>query len=157
MKYQKLAASIASLVDEFQTQGPLAMLNVARAIPLATAAGVTSPLVDVFLRCKEATDLSTLAGVEVHQDKGKVRTARVALDQIEALTEHAGVSRISAARRLRPLDLASAKVQLPVFRSANPGRTGKDVVVGIVDSGIDAAHSAFAGRIRSIWDQSITG
>lgn len=157
MKYQKLAASIASLVDELHTQGPLAMLNVARAIPLATAAGAASPLVDVFLRCKDKADLSTVAGVEVHQATGKVRTARVALDQIEALTEHAGVSRISAARRLRPLDLASAKVQLPAFRSANPERTGKDVVVGIVDSGIDAAHPAFAGRIRSIWDQSITG
>jgi hypothetical protein len=33
MKYQKLSASIASLLDDFQTQGPLGMMAVPHAFP----------------------------------------------------------------------------------------------------------------------------
>lgn len=31
------------------------------------------------------------------------------------------------------------------------------MIVGVVDSGIDANHQAFAGRLLSIWDQTISG
>jgi subtilisin family serine protease len=35
--------------------------------------------------------------------------------------------------------------------------SGAGVVIGIVDSGIDASHPAFRGRIHSIWDQLLPG
>ena len=40
-----------------------------------------------------------------------------------------------------------------VAKIAAGKRGGKGVVVGIIDSGIDGSHPAFAGRIHSFWDQ----
>jgi subtilisin family serine protease len=34
---------------------------------------------------------------------------------------------------------------------------GKNVIVGIIDTGIDASHEAFSGRILRIWDQQLRG
>ncbi len=159
MKYSRLSASLAALIDDFQNQGPHAMMATARAVPLSSSPTGGAPLVSVFIHCKERTDLSGLGGVRVHQPTGKVRTAHVPLDQLEDLTDHAGVTRVAAARLLEPLlDVASAKVQLPAYRAADPlKRTGKGVLIGIVDTGIDTTHAAFAGRILSIWDQTMAG
>ncbi len=35
------------------------------------------------------------------------------------------------------------------------GLTGKGVIIGIIDSGIDTTHPAFTGRILRIWDQTL--
>ena len=50
------------------------------------------------------------------------------------------------------MDVAPSKVQLPQFRQ-NTGLTGKGVIIGVVNSGIDAQHPAFAGRILRIREQ----
>ena len=44
-----------------------------------------------------------------------------------------------------------------VTYKSRTSRDGSGVVVGIVDSGIDASHAMFANRIHSIWDQLIQG
>ncbi len=33
---------------------------------------------------------------------------------------------------------------------------GEDVVVGVIDTGIDATHPAFAGRVKAVWDMTQT-
>jgi subtilisin family serine protease len=158
MKFARLSASLAALYDDYQTQGPHVLLATPRAVPLAAHVGGVAPLVNVFVHCREQTDLSDLSGVAVHQETGKLRTARLPLDCLEKLADHTGVTRLRAARTLRPLDLASARVHLPAYRAASPGnRTGKGVLVGIVDTGLDVGHTAFAGRVLSIWDQTMTG
>jgi subtilisin family serine protease len=45
---------------------------------------------------------------------------------------------------------------LPAFHN-NTGLTGKGVIIGVLDTGIDAKHPAFAGRILSVWDQTLPG
>ncbi|MGC4001775.1 MAG: S8 family serine peptidase [Pirellulales bacterium] len=158
-KFSKFTASLSAVYDEYQSQGPHAVMAAPRAVPLAMFAGHTVPSVRVFIHCKSKTDLDAIDGVQVYQATGKVRTASVRLDKLEELAEVSGVTRIAATRKLRPLmDQASLRTNLATYRAGNPsGRTGKGVLVGIVDTGIDAAHPAFAGRILSVWDQTISG
>jgi subtilisin family serine protease len=40
-----------------------------------------------------------------------------------------------------------------VAKIAAAKRGGKGVVVGIIDTGIDGSHPAFAGRLHAVWDQ----
>lgn len=54
------------------------------------------------------------------------------------------------------MDRALAKVKVPAFRNRT-GLTGRGVLVGVVDTGIDARHRGFDGRIDRIWDQTLRG
>jgi subtilisin family serine protease len=54
------------------------------------------------------------------------------------------------------MDVAPGKVNLPQFKQTS-GLSGKGVIIGIVDSGIDPKHPAFQGRILQIWDQTLPG
>jgi subtilisin family serine protease len=134
------------------------MMAGARMVPLADPGTGGPPTVFAYVRVgTRDTQLPDLAGVRMLTRTGYSRTALVSLDGLDALSEHASVKLISPSVRLRPLnDIAAQKTGLPAFRTTN-GTTGQGVVVGIVDSGIDAAHPAFASRIHSIWDQTITG
>jgi subtilisin family serine protease len=53
------------------------------------------------------------------------------------------------------LDLSRAEVNFPALETkiAAAKRGGAGVLVGIIDTGIDGSHPAFAGRIHSVWDQ----
>lgn len=157
MKHEKLSASMAALISEYDSQGLMGMMNLPRAVPLASfdAAGV--PKVFTYIRCDNDAELDLIPGVKSHSSRGKVRTALVALDAIDPLTEKDDVYFISPSRILKPLnDVAAVKTHLNLFRNQT-GLHGDDVIIGIVDSGIDSNHPAFQGRIHSIWDQTITG
>lgn len=54
------------------------------------------------------------------------------------------------------MDVACTNVGIPTFRN-NTGLSGKGVIIGIVDSGIDPNHLEFSGRILKIWDQELHG
>lgn len=96
-------------------------------------------------------------GVVINRGAGRVRTAYLSLDRLPALSDDPAVEKIVPARYLRPLmDVAAGRVQLPAFRS-NHGLTGKGVIIGVIDSGIDPTHAAFQGRILRIWDQTLSG
>lgn len=69
-----------------------------------------------------------------------------------------GIRRIIGSRYLRPLlDQAASKVHLPAFRQRHPTLRGTDIIIGIVDSGLDTSHPAFAGRVLRLWDQTLSG
>jgi subtilisin family serine protease len=53
-------------------------------------------------------------------------------------------------------DLARAQVHSDALLAAMPAdkRGGAGVLVGIIDTGIDGSHPAFAGRIVAVWDQA---
>lgn len=157
MNYKKLSAGMSALVEEFQFQGLAMMMAGPRAVPLASDDPTAPPTVFAYVRCDPDATLNDVPGAKMHAQRGKVRTARISLEGVDNLSERGEVYLITPAVRLKPLnDVGAARTRLPVYKSRTGG-SGRGVVVGVVDSGIDASHPAFAGRIHSIWDQTITG
>ena len=161
MRYEKLSPALAAVADDFQRAGRPGLAAHRRTMALVTAERTVKPArVVVFLHTAGAgADLDHLGdlGVEVNEGSGTVRTGIVPLASLEALTESPAITRIVPARPLRLLmDVASEAAHVPAFRSRT-GLTGKGVVVGIVDSGIEVGHDSFVGRIARLWDQTLSG
>jgi len=160
MKYEKLSPTLAQAFDEYQQYGKPALASHNRFLGLV-AAEETAPRpakVVAFFHVDEGTPRNAFAslGVELNDDEGTVRTGVAPLDALDALTESDAVRRIVPARRLKPLmDVATMRCAIPALRTQ--GLTGKGVVVGMVDSGIDVRNPAFAKRVKRIWDQTVTG
>ena len=106
-------------------------------------------------------------GGEVHSVAGSVMTARIPLEAASQLDRVAGLERVQLAQPIQfQSDMAAAEIGVENLWGGPPpaysygGSTGRGVVVGIVDTGIDPNHADFwttAGtRIQYIWDQSIS-
>lgn len=160
MKYQKISPKLLLALEDYRRNGRAALKRYTNTIGLIAPEGTPKPArALIFLDCDERSSFRTLAkaGVRLNQNWRKLRTGILPLDSLDALSEHKGVTRITVARKLRPLmDIAPGKIYMPAFRTSS-GLTGNGVIVGIVDSGIDPNHPAFAGRILSIWDQTLPG
>jgi subtilisin family serine protease len=157
MKYEKLSASMAALVEELASPSASSMMSGPRAVPLASANPALPPAVFAYVRCNEGANLEQVPGAHMHAQRGSVRTALLTLEGVDRLSEHQSVSRIAPSVALNPLnDFAARRTGLPSFKN-HTGASGRNVIVGIVDSGIDVNHPAFAGRILGIWDQTIPG
>jgi subtilisin family serine protease len=158
--YGKLSPGLAAALADFETGGRPALALHARSLGLVSMdAAAKPPRIVVFVHCDEGAQSSELAadGVEINQPAGAVRTGIVDLAALDALSENPAVSRIVPARRLRLLmDVAKTKVGVPAFRKKTK-LSGQGVVIGIVDTGIETDHPAFAGRILRIWDQTLNG
>ncbi|WP_369779985.1 S8 family peptidase [Streptomyces sp. R33] len=160
MDYTKLASPLAAAYERYQQEGgrrePLR--RQARMLGLVSVRERAKPLrVVVTLECDPDTLLNgdLGSGIVLNEGGKKVRTAIVDIDALERLSEHPGIKRIVPANRLRPyLNLAQQKVGVSQFRTSSE-LTGKGVIVGIVDTGIDPQHPAFTGRIERIWDQTV--
>ncbi len=95
----------------------------------------------------------------------ELASARLTVAELDALARTPGVRRIEAARRCHPsLDRSVTDIRADEVhrRAGNPpsygGYSGSNVVVGIVDTGIDLNHADFlsAGKTRvvALWDQT---
>jgi subtilisin family serine protease len=160
MDYAKIAPSLASAFGDFERGGRPALRPHVRTLGLVSVEPVPRPpRVVAFLHCDEDADLGVVAdyGVELNQGGGAIRTAIVPLESLDRLSGEPAVRRIVAAQRLRPLmDVAPGAVGVPAFRQGR-GLSGSGVVIGIVDTGIEPLHPAFAGRILRLWDQTLSG
>jgi subtilisin family serine protease len=113
----------------------------------------------VFVVGRADTDLENLGtlGIEFDRPLGDVWPASVMLAAFDGLTDSDDVIAVEAASVARPhLDLARVACNVDQFVNAS-GNNGAGVIIGIVDTGIDGTHPAFAGRILSVWDQTIAG
>ena len=113
----------------------------------------------VFVRCELDADLSHLAdeGIRVNQTTGSIRTAFLPVEQLGRLSDEPSVQWIEQTQQLRlSMDAAAGSVGLPQFRQTSR-LTGRGVVIGIIDSGIDPNHRAFHRRVLRVWDQVIFG
>jgi subtilisin family serine protease len=158
MKFEKISAHLLLSQDVIQTEGRRAMLPRARLFGFDMEPNAP-PKALTFLRTEEDANLNYLRriGIEVTQSRGRVRTAAVPLQALDDLSEDPLVYQIIGARRLKPLlDVARFHVAVPQFRSG-ANLSGKGVVVGVVDTGIDPAHAGFAGRVLAVWDQTLPG
>jgi subtilisin family serine protease len=102
---------------------------------------------------------------EVRIDDGDVISTSVPLDQLYALAAIPHVFFVEAVKRYHPtLDQSIPETRANLVRSRNPdgsfnGTTGKGVIIGIIDSGIDWRHLDFrkpdgTTRITFLWDPS---
>ncbi|GAA1294060.1 S8 family serine peptidase [Saccharothrix xinjiangensis] len=110
----------------------------------------------VTLECSPDADFSDLVDTDItiNPSEHRIRTGIVHLGDLPRLARHPAVIHVAAASELHPyLDLAAKAVHLTDFWSAY-GIEGKGVIIGVIDSGLDAAHPAFAGRVLKIWDQN---
>ncbi len=160
MQTDKLAPGLIVAVEDYWTQGPAVTERLVRSMGVVAPAGGPKPARSiVFIHAEPEADLGRLAsyGVELNQARGRVRTGILPLASLGPVSDAPEVRWIAPSRLLRPLmDVASPKVHLPGLR-ARTGLTGQGVVIGIVDTGIDPHHPAFAGRILRVWDQTVSG
>jgi len=111
-------------------------------------------------------DLARLraAGARIRTQLGAILTATIPVDKLKAVAALPGIKYIQPAKRFDPLlDVSVPETGAAGLRSGTPpsweGYTGKGIVVGDVDIGIDWSHGDFKNpdgttRILYIWDQS---
>lgn len=146
-------------------------LVVERQVPVPANAVASSPVISVIFKTT-ATDVRSL--VEHHRGRlrsviGTICTADIPLDAVTAFAAEPDVLRVESpqpmqlhndtGRRLVGADKVSG--------GALPGGTsftGRGVIVGVVDTGLDYLHPDFRRkddttktRVLSIWDQTMSG
>lgn len=112
-----------------------------------------------------------LSGVEslggrIRSIIGDIATVDIPLSAINQISQLPNIIYIEAARQVKPrLNVSVPDTLADTLRSGTPpnwtGSTGKNVIIGTVDSGIDLNHPDFQDasgttRILSLWDQSAT-
>lgn len=115
------------------------------------------------------TDNLLIPGVEINSVFGKVATATVTPDAMEALCDIDGVRYIQMASDVKLLndfgrrDLHVDDVHSNTGNRLPQGYTGKGVIVGMIDTGVEYGHHAFYSsdgselRIRRVWEQESHG
>ncbi len=160
MKFEKFAPGLMAAFEDYQREGRPGLSRHTRSLGVLSAEDSPKPpRAVVFIHCDSQADLQHLADyrIRVNQPAGRVRTAFLPVESLEPLSEEPAVQRIVPSRYMRLLmDVAPDRVNLPTFR-ASSGLNGNGVIVGVVDTGIDPNHPAFAGRILRIWDQVLPG
>ncbi|MBH8566271.1 S8 family peptidase [Nostoc sp. CENA67] len=158
MRHEKLSPGLLLAYKDFQSEGEQAVITHKRSLGLFASKSTLKPAKSiVFIYCDADADLSHLSeqGIELNQNSGTVRTAFLPIEGLDPLSEDPAIQRIKPSRKLKlRMDVAAQAVKLPDFKNKT-GLTGKGVIIGIVDSGIDAKHPAFEGRILRIWDQTL--
>lgn len=126
--------------------------------------------VDAFVRARPGVEgaLRALA-VRIGTRAGDWLTTQIPLDRLRDVSRIPGVRSVELARRARlvtdssMLAIGATTRRRRAFGDQFEGATGRGVVVGFVDSGIDFSHPDFIeddtrrSRIVSIWDQTVSG
>ncbi len=131
--------------------------------------GKPAVMVNVFIQAskKQILKLQKL-GAKIHTvTSSGIITATVPLFRLKAMAALSGVRRIEAGKRVRKfmdVSLGTTGLNVPsAMRPAGlPHKGGKNVVVGVLDTGIDWNHADFrtasgATRVHAVWDQSDYG
>jgi subtilisin family serine protease len=129
--------------------------------PEALAAGADHDRrVQVTVRFDGDPALLQEHGLVVESAAGRFASGSITLGELEGLAALDMVQYVEAARFLRPqLDRSVPEIRADQVRKHIPSFTGKGVIVGVVDTGIDIFHENFrtpglSTRIRGIWDQT---
>ena len=124
-----------------------------------------SERVHALIRVRGSTQTIQDLGVELRTRAGDIYTAAIPLSSLGALTELEEVVRIEGSQTVVPaLDqsvprILADRVWQALVDQNGESITGKGVIVGVVDSGVDINHETFknadgVSRIRWIWDMS---
>jgi subtilisin family serine protease len=92
----------------------------------------------------------------------EIATGTIALEAVEALAAVDHVVKVEMGRRLHDeLDISTVEIRAKPLHSGPAPLTGRRVVVGVIDSGLDYRHHAFRlpnddTRFLFIWNQDIS-
>lgn len=134
------------------------------------------PSTGVLIRTR-SVDALRQRGIEIHTVLGDIVTARISLEQLAALAAWPEVLYVEGAGGLswmqEPVasflpELDQSVRQSGASRLHGQGITGKGVVIGVVDTGVDWQHLDFridrdgdgfeeGSRLLGIWDQTVPG
>ncbi|MEH6460646.1 S8 family serine peptidase [Chitinimonas sp. JJ19] len=138
----------------------------AQVIP--ASAGSKPNMVPALLRFEgKGLDAARANGVTVRSVLGDIASVDIPRNKLLQVAKLPGVMFIEAARKLSPkLDSSVAATKANTLRSGTgfslTGATGKGVIVGIVDDGIDYRHLDFrkqdgSTRLLQLWDMRASG
>lgn len=169
MKEGKLDPRLRFLQEQ-PAEERAAFIESARLGRSSTAARVAS--IDVLLRVRKGPGTKTPQSVErklaalgvevlsVVDGPVIVVSGSVPVNRLDALVEEDWVEVIEASKQLFPdLDRSGADVSIRPLQTLPPTLRGNNVLVGIIDTGIDFRHDDFrlpdgTSRVRFLWDQS---
>ncbi len=126
----------------------------------------SDPSVEVFIKTNDLEQTSgavLLAGGRVHTAFGKIITANVPSKQLDVIAQSDNVIFIEAAKPINlSNDVAAEEIGLTEVHAGYElpqAFSGKGIILGIVDTGIDYTHDDFTdnegnSRVLAIWDQS---
>lgn len=139
---------------------PMTRIAAAEAVRHPASRDGEPKYIPVILRIADGSDLSDLEarGVVVFHTRGDMALACVPETELSQLDRMPAVARAEAARRAVPcLDKARAATRADL-RETLPQHafTGRGVVVGFADTGFDAGHVAFDGRVDAVYDYDET-
>lgn len=119
------------------------------------------PMINVILQTRSG-DFSFVAqnGGALRTVAGPYATALLPLETLPQISALAHVTYVSGTARLRQLNDLATK-EMGAYAAYTSGYTGKDVLIGVIDSGIDVEHPGFknasGSRILYLWDQTANG
>jgi len=153
-----MAALSANATPETATAEPLT-IDYTNAVP-------ESPI-DLILEGPVDRAALEALGVEVNTQIAGMTTARAPLGLLPAILNAPGLTRVSAANPVYPmLDVSTLEIDADAVWGAKPpvftGASGKGVVVGIIDTGLDTRHADFRDaqnktRVKYAWNQTALG
>ncbi|MEM7454483.1 MAG: S8 family peptidase [Planctomycetota bacterium] len=161
MEYGKLSGALLAAHSDLERTGADSLVSYSATLGMPEVMGTQKPpRAIVFIHCADNADLEGYKGelrARINQKVGRIRTALIPLDMLAELSEAKQIQRIHGSRKLRPrMKAAAKKVKIPRFRNET-GLSGSNVIVGVIDTGIDPKHPAFKDRILKIWDQTLDG
>ena len=156
--YSKLDPALRALSQNAISVNKTKALNMLKEIPDQEAT------VKTLIRFKENLNGVDALGGRVGSIIGDIATVDIPLSSLGALSQLDNIVYVEVSKRLKPkLDISVPETRATLLREDAPpawtGVTGRDVIIGIVDSGIDLTHPDFKDetgktRILYLWDQT---
>ncbi len=161
--YTKLDAALTAVA-----QKPALAEKVLARAALEKSQFASEPVVKTLLRFEgKGLDNIRAKGAVVHSVSGDIATVDIPVSKVGLIAAQPGVIYIEAARQLRAhLEASVPATHADQIRSGTApnwtGATGKGVIVGVVDDGLDFRHLDFRNadgttRLLGLWDQRASG
>ncbi|HGE71627.1 TPA: T9SS type A sorting domain-containing protein [Candidatus Poribacteria bacterium] len=127
----------------------------------------SSPIINAMIKINGNPNILASTGIRIRSKGDRFVTADVPVASISKLISLPNVVYVQSARKMQlckemspKLDISVPEVKADQAWTSTPSFTGRGVIVGIIDTGIDWSHPDFLGadgktRIQYIWDQTV--